>query len=109
MLDRLIIGKRIAKCRNKCGLTQALLAEQLGFSEKHICSIERGRVRLTTELLSEIAEKLGVEVFALLSDADPAKPSYGMYDIQEITKEWTPEQVELLITVANDLNKHFSA
>ncbi len=109
MLDRLIIGKRIAKCRKKHGLTQAKFAEQLGFSEKHVCCIERGNVGLTTDLLSQIAEKLDIDVLSLLADADPGKPTYGTYDIQEIIKEWTPEQVELLISIANDLNKHFYA
>lgn len=75
MLDRFVIGKRIAKCRKKRGLTQAKFAEQLGFSEKHICCIERGNVGLTTDLLSQIAEKLEVDVLYLLADADPAKPT----------------------------------
>ena len=109
MIDKLTIGKRISKYRDKSGLTQARLAELLGITAKHLSNIERGKVRLNTDLLSEIADKLNVDVVALLADADPAMPSYGMSELQEITKNWNPEQIGSLIQLAEIMDSQFKS
>ena len=90
-------------------LTQAELAEQLGFTAKHLSGIERGKVRLTLDTLCLIAEKLNVDVLTFLTDTDPAQPSYGMSEIQEITQDWTPAQKELLIQMVSHLNSFFNS
>lgn len=105
MIELLTVGKRIARCRKNCDLTQAELADQLGFSTKHLSAIERGKVRLNLDTLYHIANILNVDILTFLSDADSGLPSYGMSEIQEITKNWSPVQKEILIQMIIHLDK----
>jgi DNA-binding XRE family transcriptional regulator len=57
--------------RQKCGLTQAKLAEKVGVSTHHIAMIEIARHYPTMELVERIAATLGIEVYELFI----AKPS----------------------------------
>ncbi len=109
MIEMLTVGKRIARYRKKKNLTQAELAEQLGFSSKHLSAIERGRVRLNLDTLALIADKLSVDMLIFLTDADPELPSYGISEIQEITKHWTSVQKELLIQMVSHLDNLYNS
>ena len=56
------IGKRVAKFRNKRGLTQSQLAEKVGVSHFHINRIENGERGLTAKLGARMAKELGVSM-----------------------------------------------
>jgi len=51
--------------RQKCGLTQAKLAEKVGVSTHHIAMIEIARHYPTLELVERIATALDIEIFEL--------------------------------------------
>lgn len=62
------IGIKIAKYRNKKGMTQEQLANEVGVSYSYITKIEAPRVceKMSLEVLLDIAEVLGVDVKDLL-------------------------------------------
>lgn len=67
------LGARIAELRKERDLTQQLLADELGISQKTVAHYEVGRFRLQVSTLLEIADLLGVSVPTLLGPL--VKPS----------------------------------
>lgn len=62
------IGIKISKYRNKKGLTQEQLANEIGISYSYLTQIEAPNVckKMSLEVLFDIAEVLGVDVKDLL-------------------------------------------
>ena len=60
------IGERIKEARNKLGLTQAQLANQVGVSSQTVWSWEAGRVKPNHEHLEELAFRCQVSTSWLL-------------------------------------------
>lgn len=67
-MDQKAIGKRIKSAREKMGLTQEQLAEQVNLSPMHISVIERGNKLPRLETLINIANVLDVSADTLLQD-----------------------------------------
>lgn len=67
-MDQKAIGKRIKSAREKKGLTQEQLAEQVNLSPMHISVIERGNKLPRLETLINIANVLDVSADTLLQD-----------------------------------------
>ena len=67
-MDQKAIGKRIKSAREKKGLTQEQLAEQVNLSPMHISVIERGNKLPRLETLINIANILDVSADVLLQD-----------------------------------------
>lgn len=67
-MDQKAIGKRIKSVREKKGLTQEQLAEQVNLSPMHISVIERGNKLPRLETLINIANVLDVSADTLLQD-----------------------------------------
>ena len=67
-MDQKAIGKRIKSAREKKGLTQEQLAEQVNLSPMHITAIERGNKLPRLETLIKIANVLDVSADTLLQD-----------------------------------------
>ncbi len=53
------IGKRIARTRNACGLTQEQLCKRIGYSKNHLSGIERGTYTITAPMLFKLCTVLG--------------------------------------------------
>ncbi|HEX6289400.1 MAG TPA: helix-turn-helix transcriptional regulator [Herpetosiphonaceae bacterium] len=66
-----VVGRRIAAVRQARRLSQAALAERLGWPRDTLAHYEYGRRALTIERLAAVAAALGVHPAALLVD-DPA-------------------------------------
>ena len=66
MLDAKKLGFQIKKYRNRCGLTQNLMAEVLGISANHVSHIETGNVLPSLELFVKISNLLTVSPNNLL-------------------------------------------
>jgi transcriptional regulator with XRE-family HTH domain len=60
------LGKRIAALRKEQGLTQQVLAEQLGIAQQTLAHYEVGRLRMPVSLLPEFSRLFSVPVDALL-------------------------------------------
>ena len=59
---RIYIGKRIAEERSKLGLSQRDLASMAGYDPATIAKIELGRWSAGIDVLSRIAEAMGLKV-----------------------------------------------
>jgi transcriptional regulator with XRE-family HTH domain len=59
------VGRRIKIVRQRSGLTQDQLAEQVGLSPKYISGIERGVENPTMDILIRLAKALEVEPYDL--------------------------------------------
>ena len=66
-MNQLKIGRFIAECRKKAGLTQMQLAEKLGITDKAISKWERGLTMPDTSIMLELCDILGISVNELLS------------------------------------------
>ena len=66
-MDQIKIGRFIAACRKKAGLTQLQLAEKLGITDKAISKWERGIAMPDTSIMLPLCDILCVSVNELLS------------------------------------------
>lgn len=64
-MDQEKIGKFIAACRKEKGLTQAVLAEELGISNRAVSKWETGRCLPDASIMPQLCEMLGISVSEL--------------------------------------------
>ena len=64
-MDQEKIGKFIASCRKEKGLTQAVLAEELGITNRAVSKWETGRSLPDASIMQELCELLGITVSEL--------------------------------------------
>jgi transcriptional regulator with XRE-family HTH domain len=63
---RKLVGQNVRRCRQAKGLTQEQFADESGFSQQYISSLENGRRNPTIVTLYELAKALGVSHLELL-------------------------------------------
>ena len=66
-MDQIKIGKFIAVCRKKAGLTQQQLADKFGITDKAVSKWERGIALPDSSIMLELCGTLGITVNDLLS------------------------------------------
>ena len=66
-MDQIKIGKFIAACRKKAGLTQQQLADKFGITDKAVSKWERGVALPDSSIMLELCGTLGITVNDLLS------------------------------------------
>lgn len=66
-MDQIEIGKFIASCRKEQGMTQAVLAEKLGISDRAVSKWETGKSMPDSGIMLELCEMLKINVNELLS------------------------------------------
>lgn len=66
-MDQEKIGKFIAACRKENGLTQAVLAEKLGITDRAVSKWETGRSMPDASIMLELCEILKINVNELLA------------------------------------------
>jgi transcriptional regulator with XRE-family HTH domain len=76
-----VIGERLAKQRDRKGLSQEDLADQIGLSRASITQAESGQQRLPLQALYLIAAVLGVAIADLLPTVDELVSTRGQADI----------------------------
>ena len=99
-IDYLAMGQRIQKIRKQAGITQQELADSLGVSFQYMSAIENGKGELSLELLVAVANRLGVTTDDLLGTAVSAAPTPMDPDVVALLKDCTPEERELMLSVA---------
>ena len=65
-MDQIKIGKFIAACRKKVGLTQMQLAEKLGITDRAVSKWETGKAMPDSSIMLELCALLGITVNDLL-------------------------------------------
>ena len=63
------VGARVRAARTTAGLSQAMLAQRIGFTRSSIANLEAGQQRIALHLFIIIATALGVEPDELLPDS----------------------------------------
>mgnify|MGYP002527852584 FL=1 len=66
-MEQIKIGKFIASCRKEQGMTQAVLAEMLGISDRAVSKWETGKSMPDSGIMLELCELLKINVNELLS------------------------------------------
>ncbi len=66
-MDQIKIGRFIASCRKEQGMTQAVLAEKLGISDRAVSKWETGKSMPDSGIMLELCEYLKINVNELLS------------------------------------------
>ena len=66
-MDQIRIGKFIADCRKVKGLTQSMLAEHFGISDRAISKWENGKCLPDASIMIDLCNLLGISVNELLS------------------------------------------
>ncbi len=66
VFDERILGSRIKEARQLQGLSQSVLGEALGYSQRDISQIENGNRLIRITELSDFAEALNVSILYLL-------------------------------------------
>lgn len=67
--DRCIeFGRRLRALRRKRGIAQERLAQMAGLDRNYVTEAERGKANPTLETIGGLAEALGVDDVALISD-----------------------------------------
>ena len=97
IMSALAVRKRVAanikRCRQRAGLTQDLMAQQLGVSLRYVSMLEQNARNLSIESLAKIADCLKVDVAELICDAkylDSSKKSAAELGI-ELLRQYVRE------------------
>lgn len=75
-MDQIKIGKFIASCRKEQGMTQAILAEKLGISDRAVSKWETGKSLPDSGIMLELCALLNINVNELLSGEKIMAESY---------------------------------
>ena len=67
-------SEKIKNARERAGLSQQELADQIGVGKRTIASYENGKTRPRSATLDKLAEALKVSVMELTDDSAPAAP-----------------------------------
>ena len=94
------VGKRIKIVRQRNGLTQDQLAEQVGLSSKYISGIERGVENPTMDILLRVAKMLGVEPYDLFLFGESEESEKALRKgIEKMVREADREKLQLYFDV----------
>ena len=94
-IDFNIIGKRLKEARNKKGLTQEQLVEQMGVSIAYLSKIETGKIHINLERLSQICNILDVTEGEILNGVSITSDKYLNKEFSTILKKCSPKQQHL--------------
>ena len=94
------VGKRIKIVRQRNGLTQDQLAEQVGLSPKYISGIERGVENPTMDTLLRVANVLRVEPYDLflLGESEESEKALRK-GIDKMLREADGQKIQLYFDV----------
>lgn len=109
MLDYKAIGRRIAFYRKKAPLTQAELAEKIGFSESYMSQVECGKAKISLTRLNDIAEILKINIALFVSDSNIDSENYGYSEFIEIIKHWSTEKKVFLLGMLKYADEQFTS
>lgn len=100
------LGERITDLRKEYRMTQAQLAEQLGISQQHMASFEKGIRKVPASMLPELSALFGVSLEFLLGVKEqPSKRGPGpklLRQVEQISRLPKTKQkfaIEMLDTI----------
>ncbi|MCR5546747.1 MAG: helix-turn-helix domain-containing protein [Lachnospiraceae bacterium] len=85
-MDQIKIGKFIASCRKEQDITQAVLAERLGISDRAVSKWETGKSMPDSSIMLELCEILKINVNELLSGERIMSETYNKKSEENLLK-----------------------
>jgi len=80
-----VVGSRVRGARAGRGMSQAGLAQQIGFTRSSVANLEAGRQRIALHLLVQIARALDLEPAALIPEVAATSSVDGAV-LEELTE-----------------------
>ena len=102
-IDYASIGLRIRHERNKKGLTQEQLADQIGATREHIARAENGDRGISLEMLVTISNTLKVPISELLADNLTGSEVETDTDLHYILLDCTQQEEKIITKMAQAL------
>ncbi len=97
------IGKRVRERREKLGLTQQELAQELSVTHQHISRVETDQVAPSLDLLVRLSAKLGTSNDWLLTGTD--RPNLEPGEAIRADKELSPAAKRHMIGLIEELRR----
>lgn len=92
-----VLGKKVRKIRNDFGLTQEAMGKIIGYSRKHISSVENGHRRATMDFLISIEDNFQVKMENILEGAPTQFKMLLEMDVDRtMMEELSPETYEFV-------------
>lgn len=109
-IDYKAIGERIKNCRTSKNITQDALAELIEVNPSFISNIERGKTKMSTETLINIARNLHTSVdYLIFGDIDELEhdqyTNIAVLEVKEILKDKNKNDINAFITFCKDFTK----
>lgn len=99
------VGANIKEMRERRGLTQEQLSEQIGIGVKSLSAIERGAVGISLTTLRKVCNVLSVSSDSLIFGA--AEPN-DVSDITAALERLSPQQLELVREMLHIMSAAFA-
>lgn len=96
-----ILGARIQRMRNECGLKQDEVADRMGCSLSYISKLENGKATCNMDRLFELSNILKCDIGSLLSGVNRGSEQYLEPELQNMFKLLSPEEKELICAIMN--------
>ncbi|MGI9951735.1 helix-turn-helix transcriptional regulator [Moorellaceae bacterium AZ2] len=104
------LGSKLRRLREKMGLTQKELADQVGISHSLIGQIETDRIQPSLSTLHRLAEALGVSsCYFLMEDEVPLPSGLHRSALQELVNllnSWGDEEIQGLVQFIRVINQY---
>ena len=99
-----LLGDKIRDARKQAGLTQWQLANKIFVSESYIALIESNKRNPSTDVLSKIAEALGMTTDHMLCDTVSRSTDSFALDFCNLVKNRSPEEIDTALQL---IRKYF--
>lgn len=95
---KILIGLRIKELRRSAGMSQEMLAEQMGISPKYLSSIERGKENPTLDTFIKLSNALNIDISELFNCSHEGKSAKSLREfITSIIKNSDEEKLRLTV------------
>lgn len=102
-IDYKLIGSRIKCERNRCGLTQEVLAEKLDVSVGYVSQVERGFTKISLDLLGKISSILDCDVKDLIAESATGSARYMNANLESRFARLTEKEKRLISEIIDSV------
>lgn len=93
-MKEMLIGDKIREARKNAGLTQWQLANKIYVSESYIALIENNKRNPSMNVLTKIAEVLGITTDHIVFDTESRTVDSFTYEWLNLIRHRSPEEIE---------------
>lgn len=104
-LDLKKIGERIRNARQKCGMSQATLAEKAGLSVPAVSDIENGKTNMLLMTFARIIVALQGSADEILRVDAPVSKEVYRKEFTDILSDCTPAEADAILKIVKELKQ----